>query len=85
MGSGREPDRRTLAFNLDPDHRPVLTRPRRRSAGLQAIGMPARILGRAWRHERHQIDLAHFANAKRWYEMLMTRPAVQRGFAVALS
>jgi GST-like protein len=47
--------------------------------------MPARILGRAWRHERHQIDLAHFANAKRWYEMLMTRPAVQRGFAVALS
>jgi GST-like protein len=43
------------------------------------------ILGWAWRHERHQVDLATFPNVKRWYEQLMARPGVQRGFAVALS
>jgi GSH-dependent disulfide-bond oxidoreductase len=43
------------------------------------------ILGWAWRHERHQVDLADFPNVKRWYETLMARPGVQRGFAVALS
>ena len=43
------------------------------------------ILSWAWRHKRHQIDLADFPNARRWYESLMARPGVQRGFAVALS
>ena len=43
------------------------------------------ILGWAWRHARHRVDLADFPNVKRWYEALMARPAVQRGFAVALS
>jgi len=42
------------------------------------------ILGWAWRHERHQVDLAEFAHVKRWYDTLMARPAVARGFAVAL-
>jgi len=42
------------------------------------------ILGWVWRHPRHQVDLADFPNVKRWYEMIMARPAVQRGFAVAL-
>jgi len=42
------------------------------------------ILGWVWRHERHQVDLATFPHVKRWYEALMARPAVQRGFAVAL-
>jgi len=42
------------------------------------------ILGWAWRHERHQVDLAEFANVKRWYDTLMARPAVARGFAVPL-
>lgn len=42
------------------------------------------ILGWAWRHERHQIDLNEFPNVKRWYETMMDRPAVQRGFAVDL-
>jgi GST-like protein len=43
------------------------------------------ILGWAWRHERHQVDLADFPHVKRWYETMMARPAVARGFDVALS
>lgn len=43
------------------------------------------ILGWAWRHERHLIDLADFPNVKRWYETMMARPATRRGFEVALS
>jgi len=43
------------------------------------------ILGWAWRHERHQVDLAGFPNVLRWYQAIMARPAVIRGFEVALS
>ena len=43
------------------------------------------ILGWAWRHERHQVDLADFPQLRRWYAAMMARPGVQRGFAVALS
>ena len=43
------------------------------------------ILSWAWRHERHRVNLDEFPNAKRWYGTLMARPAVQRGFSVALS
>ena len=43
------------------------------------------ILGWAWRHERHQVDLADYPQVRRWYDRMMARPAVQRGFAVALS
>ncbi|MEO8132621.1 MAG: glutathione binding-like protein [Betaproteobacteria bacterium] len=42
------------------------------------------ILGWAWRHPRHKVDLADFPNVKRWYEMMMARPGVQRGFAAKL-
>ncbi len=42
------------------------------------------ILGWAWRHPRHKVDLAEFPNVKRWYDALMARPGVARGFAVAL-
>jgi GST-like protein len=42
------------------------------------------ILGWAWRHQRHQVDLNDFPNVKRWYDLMMSRPAVQRGFKVAL-
>lgn len=43
------------------------------------------ILGWAWRHERHQVDLAEFPNVRRWYETMMARPGTKRGFDVALS
>ena len=42
------------------------------------------ILGWAWRHARHQVDLADFPNVLRWYETCMARPGVQRGFSVPL-
>ncbi len=62
----------------------------RRLALVEFVGGPLSvadfaILGWAWRHERHQVDLATFPNVKRWYEQLMARPGVARGFAVALS
>ena len=40
------------------------------------------ILGWAWRHERHQIDLAEFPNVKRWYVSIAKRPATQKGYKV---
>ncbi|MBN3763908.1 glutathione binding-like protein [Burkholderia sp. Ac-20365] len=42
------------------------------------------ILGWAWRHERHKVDLADFPNVKRWYDALFERPGVKRGFDVKL-
>ena len=41
-------------------------------------------VGWAWRHQRHQVDLAEFPNVKRWYETMMARPGTKRGFEVAL-
>lgn len=34
------------------------------------------------RHERHQTDLNHFANVKRWFDHVGARPGVQRGMQV---
>jgi len=42
------------------------------------------VLGWVWRHPRHQVDLNDFPNVKRWYELMLSRPAVQRGLQVAL-
>ena len=43
------------------------------------------ILGWAWRHPRHKVDLAEFPNVQRWYKTMMARPGVQRGFEAKLS
>ena len=43
------------------------------------------IVAWAWRHERHQVDLANYPNVRRWYDTMMARPGVQRGFEVALN
>ena len=42
------------------------------------------ILGWAWRHERHKVSLADFPHVARWYDTLMARPGVKRGFEVKL-
>jgi GST-like protein len=42
------------------------------------------ILGWAWRHPRHKVDLAEFPHVRRWYETMMSRPGVARGFAAKL-
>ena len=42
------------------------------------------IIGWAWRHPRHLVDLADFPNVRRWYETMMARPGVSRGFEVKL-
>jgi GST-like protein len=43
------------------------------------------MVGWAWRHERHKVDLAQYPNVQRWYLAMMSRPATRRGFEVALS
>jgi GST-like protein len=43
------------------------------------------ILGWAWRHERHQVPFDELPNVAAWYERMMARPAVRRGFEVPLS
>ena len=53
-------------------------------AGAEVSVADFAILGWAWRHERHQVDLAAFPNVDRWYRAMMARPATARGFAVAL-
>jgi len=42
------------------------------------------IVGWAWRHPRHQVDLADFPHVQRWYQAMMARPGMARGFAVPL-
>ena len=43
------------------------------------------MMGWAWRHERHQVNLDEFPNVKRWYAAMMGRPGTRRGFEVAIS
>ncbi|MES2718290.1 MAG: glutathione binding-like protein [Pseudomonadota bacterium] len=42
------------------------------------------IVGWVWRHARHQVDLADFPHVQRWYQAMLARPGVARGFAVPL-
>ncbi len=43
------------------------------------------ILGWAWRHERHMVPFDDLPNVAAWFDRLMARPGVKRGFEVALS
>lgn len=43
------------------------------------------IVGWAWRHEKHKVDLGEFPNVAAWYARMMARPATARGFAVKLT
>lgn len=43
------------------------------------------ILGWAWRHERHQVDLGTYPAVQRWYLQMMSRPGVKRGFEVGMN
>jgi GST-like protein len=43
------------------------------------------ILGWAWRHPRHKVDLADFPNVQRWYKAMMQRPGVARGMSIKLT
>jgi len=42
------------------------------------------IIGWAWRHPRHKVDLADYPHVQRWYQKMMARPGVMRGFEVPL-
>jgi GST-like protein len=53
-------------------------------AGSELTVADFAILGWVWRHPRHKVELADFPHVQRWYQALMARPGVQRGFAVPL-
>ena len=53
-------------------------------AGSEITVADFAIVGWAWRHPRHQVDLADFPHVQRWYQAMMARPAVAHGFAVPL-
>ena len=55
------------------------------AAGADVTVADFAIVGWAWRHERHGIDLADFPHVRRWYDTMMARPGTKRGFEVALS
>jgi len=40
------------------------------------------MVGWAWRHPRHMVDLGDFPNVQRWYDAMMARPATRRGFEI---
>lgn len=42
------------------------------------------ILGWAWRHPRHKVNLDDYPNVQRWYSALTSRAGVQRGLEVKL-
>src|SRR5712675_1466960 len=42
------------------------------------------ILGWAWRHPRHKVELSDFPHVERWYNALMVRPGVKRGMEAKL-
>jgi GST-like protein len=53
-------------------------------AGSQITIADFAIVGWAWRHPRHKVDLADHPHVQRWYRQVMARPGVKRGFDVSL-
>jgi GST-like protein len=53
-------------------------------AGTELTIADFAIIGWAWRHPRHKVDLAEYPHVQRWYQTMMARPGVARGFAVPL-
>jgi GSH-dependent disulfide-bond oxidoreductase len=53
-------------------------------AGSEITVADFAIVGWAWRHPRHQVDLGDYPHVQRWYQAMMARPAVARGFTVPL-
>jgi GSH-dependent disulfide-bond oxidoreductase len=53
-------------------------------AGTEITIADFAIIGWAWRHPRHRVDLADYPHVQRWYQAMMARAGVARGFAVPL-
>jgi GST-like protein len=53
-------------------------------AGTEITIADFAIVGWAWRHPRHKVDLAEYPHVQRWYQQVMARPGVKRGFDVPL-
>ena len=53
-------------------------------AGAEVTIADFAIVGWAWRHPRHKVDLADYPHVQRWYQQMMARPDVKRGFEVPL-
>ena len=85
-----EEDRRYGLARFDKETRRLYAVADKRLAEVEFFGGPISvadfaILGWAWRHPRHKVDLAEYPNVRRWYETMMARPATKRGFEVDLS
>jgi GST-like protein len=91
LGIERETDRRYGLERYQTETRRLYGVAERRLATVEWFAGEAAsiadfaIIGWAWRHERHRVDLAEFPNVRRWYDAMMARPATKRGFEVALS
>jgi GST-like protein len=53
-------------------------------AGAEVTIADFAIVGWAWRHPRHKVDLTDYPHVQRWYQQMMARPGVKRGFEVPL-
>ncbi len=89
LGLEDEADRRYGAHRYVAETRRLYGVLDRRLAEAEYVAGPLSvadfaIVGWAWRHERHKVDLADFKHVQRWYEALMARPGVKRGFEVKL-
>jgi len=85
-----EEDRRYGLARFDKETRRLYGVADKRLAQVEFFAGPLSIadfaiLGWAWRHPRHKVDLAEYPNVQRWYNQMMARPATKRGYEVALS